>query len=135
LYIYRFFFSGGTQVLDELFAGVVDTTAPSLIMELKYLTFVGVEKFRAICHVLILGVSSADFEALLPLVRTRQEFGVPRPCPPNSSQKGRHALYLDGIRTIFRQMGCPALGIWVAFLKQPDALPGRAPQKIKMIYF
>jgi hypothetical protein len=23
-------------------------------------------------------------------------------------------------------MGCPALGIWVAFLKQPDALPGRA---------
>jgi hypothetical protein len=22
-------------------------------------------------------------------------------------------------------MGCPALGIWVAFLKQPDALPGR----------
>jgi hypothetical protein len=33
------------------------------------------------------------------------------------------------------QMGCPALGIWVAFLKQPDALPGRAPQKIKLIYF
>jgi hypothetical protein len=43
-------------------------------------------------------------------------------------------------------MGCPALGIWVGFLKQPDALPGRAPQKmmhclaerpkkIKMIYF
>jgi hypothetical protein len=28
-------------------------------------------------------------------------------------------------------MGCPALGIWVAFLKQPDALPGRAPQKNK----
>jgi hypothetical protein len=27
-------------------------------------------------------------------------------------------------------MGCPALGIWVAFLKQPDALPGRAPQKM-----
>jgi hypothetical protein len=27
------------------------------------------------------------------------------------------------------QMGCPALGIWVAFLKQADALPGRAPQK------
>jgi hypothetical protein len=26
-------------------------------------------------------------------------------------------------------MGCPALGVWVAFLKQPDALPGRAPQK------
>jgi hypothetical protein len=24
-------------------------------------------------------------------------------------------------------MGCPALGIWVAFLKQRDALPGRAP--------
>jgi hypothetical protein len=26
------------------------------------------------------------------------------------------------------QMGCPALGIWVGFLKQP-ALPGKAPQK------
>jgi hypothetical protein len=26
-------------------------------------------------------------------------------------------------------MGCPALGVWVAFLKQPDALPGRAPPK------
>jgi hypothetical protein len=24
-------------------------------------------------------------------------------------------------------MGCPALGVWVAFLKQP-ALPGEAPQ-------
>jgi hypothetical protein len=33
------------------------------------------------------------------------------------------------------QMGCPALGIWVAFLKQPDALPGRATQLIKIIYF
>jgi hypothetical protein len=32
-------------------------------------------------------------------------------------------------------MGCPALGIWVAFLKQPDALPVRAPKKIKIIYF
>jgi hypothetical protein len=29
------------------------------------------------------------------------------------------------------EMGCPALGIWVAFFKQPDALPGRAPQKNK----
>jgi hypothetical protein len=28
-------------------------------------------------------------------------------------------------------MGCPALGIWVAFLKQPVALPGREPQKNK----
>jgi hypothetical protein len=28
-------------------------------------------------------------------------------------------------------MGCPALGIWVAFLKQPVALHGRAPQKNK----
>jgi hypothetical protein len=28
-------------------------------------------------------------------------------------------------------MGCPALGIWVAFLKQPDALPGQAPPKNK----
>jgi hypothetical protein len=26
------------------------------------------------------------------------------------------------------KMGCPALGIWVGFLKQP-ALPGEAPQK------
>jgi hypothetical protein len=26
-------------------------------------------------------------------------------------------------------MGYPALGVWVAFLKQPDALPGRAPPK------
>jgi hypothetical protein len=25
------------------------------------------------------------------------------------------------------KMGCPALGIWVGFLKQP-ALPGEAPQ-------
>jgi hypothetical protein len=25
-------------------------------------------------------------------------------------------------------MGCPALGIWVGFLKQP-ALPGEAPEK------
>jgi hypothetical protein len=32
-------------------------------------------------------------------------------------------------------MGCPALGIWVAFLKQPDALPGRAPQKNKKLIF
>jgi hypothetical protein len=29
-----------------------------------------------------------------------------------------------------RQMGCPALGVWVAFLKQP-ALPGEAPQTKK----
>jgi hypothetical protein len=28
-------------------------------------------------------------------------------------------------------MGCPALGIWVAFLKQHDAMPGRAPPKNK----
>jgi hypothetical protein len=28
-------------------------------------------------------------------------------------------------------MGCPALGIWVVFFKQPDALPGRATQKNK----
>jgi hypothetical protein len=32
-------------------------------------------------------------------------------------------------------MGCPALGIWVAFLKQPDALPGRVPQKNKIMFF
>jgi hypothetical protein len=30
-------------------------------------------------------------------------------------------------------MGCPALGVWVAFLKQPDALPGRAPPKRTML--
>jgi hypothetical protein len=29
---------------------------------------------------------------------------------------------------VSRQMGCPALGIWVGFLKQP-ALPGEAPTK------
>jgi hypothetical protein len=27
-------------------------------------------------------------------------------------------------------MGCPSLGIWVGFFKQP-ALPGKAPQKKK----
>jgi hypothetical protein len=27
------------------------------------------------------------------------------------------------------KMGCPALGVSVAFLKQPDAVPGRAPLK------
>jgi hypothetical protein len=32
------------------------------------------------------------------------------------------------IGDILEQMGCPALGIWVGFLKQP-ALPGKAPQK------
>jgi hypothetical protein len=32
-------------------------------------------------------------------------------------------------------MGCPALGIWVAFLKQPDALPVRAPKKNKNYIF
>jgi hypothetical protein len=26
-------------------------------------------------------------------------------------------------------MGCSAMGVWVAFFKQPDALPGRAPKK------
>jgi hypothetical protein len=33
------------------------------------------------------------------------------------------------------QMGCPALGIWVPFLKQPDALPGRAHPKNKKYIF
>jgi hypothetical protein len=28
---------------------------------------------------------------------------------------------------LIEKMGCPALGVWVAFLKQP-ALPGEAPQ-------
>jgi hypothetical protein len=32
-------------------------------------------------------------------------------------------------------MGCPALEVWVAFFKQPDALPGRAPQKNKKNIF
>jgi hypothetical protein len=29
--------------------------------------------------------------------------------------------------SLFTKMGCPVLGVWVAFLKQP-ALPGEAPQ-------
>jgi hypothetical protein len=36
---------------------------------------------------------------------------------------------------IFFKMGCPALGIRVAFLKQPDALPGQAPKKNKNYIF
>jgi hypothetical protein len=36
---------------------------------------------------------------------------------------------------IIAEMGCPALGIWVAFLKQPDALPGRAHPKNKYFIF
>jgi hypothetical protein len=31
-------------------------------------------------------------------------------------------------------MGCPALGIWVGFLKQP-ALPGEAPKKNILQFF
>jgi hypothetical protein len=31
-------------------------------------------------------------------------------------------------KLIIAEMGCPALGIWVGFLKQP-ALPGKAPPK------
>jgi hypothetical protein len=31
-------------------------------------------------------------------------------------------------KIIVQKMGCPALGIWVGFLKQP-ALPGKASQK------
>jgi hypothetical protein len=34
----------------------------------------------------------------------------------------------------FLERRCQALGIWVAILKQPDALPGRAPKKMKYIY-
>jgi hypothetical protein len=30
-----------------------------------------------------------------------------------------------------KEMGCPALGVWVTLLKQPDALPGRALPKNK----
>jgi hypothetical protein len=33
-----------------------------------------------------------------------------------------------GEKVVLKEMGCPALGIWVGFLKQP-ALPGEAPQK------
>jgi hypothetical protein len=33
------------------------------------------------------------------------------------------------------KMGCPALGVLVAFFKQPDALPGRAPQINKRYIF
>jgi hypothetical protein len=32
-------------------------------------------------------------------------------------------------------MGCPALGVWVAFLKQPDALTGRAPIFFNYFWF
>jgi hypothetical protein len=46
------------------------------------------------------------------------DFGYPRAC-----------------RFRKHQMGCPALGIWVAFLKQPDALRGRAPKKNKKYIF
>jgi hypothetical protein len=35
------------------------------------------------------------------------------------------------LKDMLTQMGWPALGIWVGFLKQPDALPGRALQKNK----
>jgi hypothetical protein len=34
-----------------------------------------------------------------------------------------------------QEMGCPVRGIWVGFLKQPDALPGRALQKNKKYIF
>jgi hypothetical protein len=47
-------------------------------------------------------------------------------------------MYLSTLESFFvfwvafvNQMGCPALGIWVAFLKQPDALPARAHPKNK----
>jgi hypothetical protein len=33
------------------------------------------------------------------------------------------------LRVFIDKMRCSALGVWVAFLKQPDALPGRAPPK------
>jgi hypothetical protein len=35
---------------------------------------------------------------------------------------------------IFVKMGCPALEVWVAFMKQP-ALPGKAPQTKKKSFF
>jgi hypothetical protein len=49
----------------------------------------------------------------------------------NFSLKNAHYIHFG---QCFK-MGCPALGIWVAFLKQPDALPGRAPQQKNYIYF
>jgi hypothetical protein len=36
------------------------------------------------------------------------------------------------LRKFTNKMGCPALGIWVGFLKQP-ALPGEAPKKKSLI--
>jgi hypothetical protein len=69
------------------------------------------------------------------------------------SQKSKQTLHSTGIRrclflkmfeifrnlffskffekklSLFLKMGCPALGVSVAFLKQPDAVPGRAPLK------
>jgi hypothetical protein len=43
--------------------------------------------------------------------------------------------FIEFIEKIVK-MGCPALGVWVAFFKQP-ALPGEAPQtkKIQKIKF
>jgi hypothetical protein len=41
---------------------------------------------------------------------------------------GTHQVDLWSVFCILQQMGCPALGIWVDFLKQP-ALPGKAPPK------
>jgi hypothetical protein len=39
-----------------------------------------------------------------------------------------HYGHFSTVGFFSRQMGCPALGIWVGFLKQP-ALPGKATPK------
>jgi hypothetical protein len=40
----------------------------------------------------------------------------------------KNSGFFPGFPATRYEMGCPALGIWVGFLKQP-ALPGEAPQK------
>jgi hypothetical protein len=50
----------------------------------------------------------------------------------------RKSLMYQSEKIIFLnilKMGCPALGVWVAFLKQPDALPGRAASAPKKFIF
>jgi hypothetical protein len=41
-----------------------------------------------------------------------------------------HVTVGKNIQKILIKMGCPALGIWVGFLKQPT-LPGKAPPQKK----
>jgi hypothetical protein len=55
----------------------------------------------------------------------------------NFPKKTEYAGYCASLTNNFflYKRGCPALGIWVAFLKQPDALPGRAHPKNKNYIF